>query len=126
MRTHGVPSFPEPQITSKGVSIKIGPGQGVNPKSATFQSAQSNCRTLLPAGGGVGPTITPADQADYLKGVACMRSHGFPAFPDPSISKNQVHFTIPLSINQNSQQFKSAVATCEKLIPAGLPYSGTN
>ena len=55
-----------------------------------------------------------------------MRSDGFPAFPDPTISKNHVQFTVPSSINQSSNQFKSAVTTCEKLIPAGLPYSGTN
>ena len=39
MRTHGVPGFPEPQISSHGVSINIGPGAGVNPKSAIFRSA---------------------------------------------------------------------------------------
>src|SRR5262249_46489495 len=35
-------------------------------------------------------TITPADQADYLKGARCMRSHGVPDFPDPTFENNGV------------------------------------
>lgn len=123
MRTHGVPNFPTPvTVANNGgihVSIRI-PSAITN--SPQFQSAQAHCRGLLPSGT-EGPTITPADQADYLKGVACMRSHGFHDFPDPTISKNQVSFVIPPDIDQNSSQFKQAVQTCEKLIPAGLPYS---
>ena len=52
-----------------------------------------------------------------------MRSHGFPTFPDPTFQSNNVTTDIPASINQDSSQFKSAAATCTKLIPAGLPYS---
>ena len=125
MQHHGLPAFPLPTRTSTGYSLRIGPGTGVDPRSPKFQTAQDACHGLLP-GKGIGPTITPADQADYLRAVACMRSHGFPAFPDPSISKNQVHFTVPPGIDQSSNTFKAAVATCQKLIPAGLPYSGTD
>ena len=67
--------------------------------------------------------ITPADQADYLKAAACMRSHGVPDFPDPTFENNTVTFNIPPNIDPNSSQAKSAVATCAKLIPPGLPYS---
>jgi hypothetical protein len=120
MRSHGVANFPMPVASTGGhVSISLSPAIASSPQ---FQSAQAHCRSLLPSGG-KGPTITPADQADYLKGVACMRSHGFPDFPDPTISNNQVHFVVPPGIDQNSSQFKQAVQTCERLIPAGLPYS---
>lgn len=125
MRSHGVPSFPMPTVSGDTISLQVGSGTGVDPKSPQFRAAQAACRSLLP-NGGEAPTITPADQADYLKGVACMRSHGFPDFPDPQISKNQVHFDIPSSIDQSSDKFKAAVTTCEKLIPAGLPYSGNS
>ena len=82
----------------------------------------------LPQNGGqpLGKTITPADQADYVNAAACMRSHGVPDFPDPTFQNNTVTFNIPPSIDKNSPQAGSAVAICGKLIPAGLPYSGSN
>ncbi len=52
-----------------------------------------------------------------------MRSHGFPNFPDPTFQDNTVTFNTPTPIDTNSPQYKSALATCQKLIPAGLPYS---
>ena len=119
MRSHGVPNFPEPQTTGSGVRLNLTPAIANSPK---FKSAMKHCRSLLP-NGGVGPTITPADKADYLKGVACMRSHGYPNFPDPTFSNNQVRFVVPANIDQNSPKFKQVVATCEHLVPAGLPYS---
>jgi hypothetical protein len=81
--------------------------------------------TLPHESGGQTPrqTITPADQADYLKGAACMRSHGFPDFPDPTFGNNTVTFNIPPNIAPNSSQAKRAEAICVKLIPPGLPYS---
>jgi hypothetical protein len=72
-----------------------------------------------------GPSLTPADRADYVKAAACMRSHGVPGFPDPTFRNNHVTFNIPSSIDPNSSRSKAAAATCVKLIPAGLPYSST-
>jgi hypothetical protein len=71
------------------------------------------------------PTITPAEQADYLRAAACIRAHGFPDFPDPTFQNGHVRFNIPSSIDTSSPQVKSAQAACVKLIPAGLPYSNT-
>jgi len=68
-------------------------------------------------------TITPADQADYLKAAGCMRSHGVADFPDPTFENNTVTFKIPPNIDPNSPQAKTAEAICVKLIPQGLPYS---
>jgi hypothetical protein len=76
--------------------------------------------------GGQAPTITAAEKADYFKAAACMRSHGFPDFPDPTFPNDQVRVDVPSSINQDSLRFKSAATTCTKLIPAGLPYSRPN
>jgi hypothetical protein len=83
--------------------------------------------TLPSENGGLTPrqTITPADQADYLKGARCMRSHGVADFPDPTFENNSVRFKIPSSIDTNSSRFKSAAATCSKAIPPGLPYSNS-
>jgi hypothetical protein len=68
-------------------------------------------------------SITPADRLDYLKAAACIRSHGFPDFPDPTFANNTVTFHIPPNIDPNSPHAKRAQAICVNLIPPGLPYS---
>jgi hypothetical protein len=128
MRAHGVPRFPDPaQIAQLGAQGRRPTPQQLGASTAQFQAALAPCRRLLP---NLGPpqrptTITPADHADYLKGAACMRLHGFPDFPDPTIRGNNVKFNIPSSIDANSPTFKNAEATCDRLIPPGLPYSGS-
>jgi hypothetical protein len=52
MRSHGVPNFPDPQVSEGRVLMRI--GAGVNPQSPQFQEAQSACRSLAPVGGGGG------------------------------------------------------------------------
>jgi len=129
MRTHGEPNMPEPVLQGHSVHIAIHPGSGVDPGSPQFNAAFKACKHLASAGKGSppgGPTITPADQAAYLKAVACMRSHGFPKFPDPVFTANNVTFKNTTPINTNTPQYQRALATCDKLIPAGLPYSGNS
>ncbi len=126
MRSHGVPGFPDPNSsgTFDGNEIKqLRAGQ------TRVREADRACIHLLP--NGVVPiapryTITHADQLDYLDGAACMRRHGIPDFPDPMFQSNGVTFSIPSSIDKNSPRVRSALGICQKLIPAGLPYSGTN
>jgi hypothetical protein len=93
MREHGVTNFPEPQVSEHGseVSVKMAvpAGVGGNPK---FKPAQQACRKLLPGGGPHSEQpLTPAQQSQYLKAAACIRSHGLPSFPDPTFSDGQVH-----------------------------------
>jgi hypothetical protein len=125
MRTHGEPNMPEPSFNGGHAALDITPGSGVDPNSPQFTAATQACQHLVSKGGASpGPTITAADQADYLKAVACVRSHGFPGFPDPVFQNNTVTFNKPASkIDTNSAQFKTALMTCQKLIPAGLPDS---
>lgn len=130
MRTHGEPNMPEPSFSKNGrsASIDINAGSGIDPNSPRFLGATKACEHLLPNKGvpSAGQTITPADQADYLKGAACMRSHGIADFPDPSFRDNGVSFTTTVPINANSPQYEKALAICQKLIPAGLPYSSSS
>jgi hypothetical protein len=53
MRTHGVPSFPDP--TSRGIALS----SAVDPSSPQFQSAQQACKSLLP-GLGQGQQTVPS------------------------------------------------------------------
>jgi hypothetical protein len=129
MRSHGIANMPYPKVSHVGgnvqVNLSLGPGTGVNPRSPQFTAANNSCKRFLPKPSGVPSTrtITPADRTDYLKGAACMRSHGFHNFPDPVFQGNNVTFNVPKTIDSHSSRFESAVATCEKLIPPGLPYS---
>jgi hypothetical protein len=126
MRSHGIPGWPDP--TSSGVFDKAELRQLGVSESQVRALEQGACNIPLPSGGQTqAQTITPSDQADYRKAVACMRSHGFPDFPDPTFQNNNVTFNnIPSGIDTSSARFESANASCRKLIPAGLPDSGSD
>jgi len=127
MRTHGEPNFPEPVFQGKSAHITIHPGSGVDPSSPQFTAAYNRCKHLLPSNGtpSQGQTITPAEQTDYIEAAACMRSHGVPDFPDPTFKDGTVAFRSRTPIDTTTPQFRSALTRCRKLIPAGLPDSGT-
>ncbi|MBO0822970.1 MAG: hypothetical protein J2P27_03805 [Actinobacteria bacterium] len=88
------------------------------------KSASDACANLNPAGQGT-PTLTAQQQQDYLRAAACMRAHGITNFPDPTFSGGSVHFALPASMDTSSAQFAQARQTCVRLIPPGLPYSGS-
>jgi hypothetical protein len=125
MRSHGVPGFPDPASTG-GIPkpAVVSAFQAVS--KSLGDAAEHACNHLVPAGGLSGQpvrTITPQDRQDYLRAAACMRSHGFPTFPDPTFESDDAQVNLPSSINQNSSRFTSAATICTKLIPAGLPGS---
>lgn len=121
MRSHGVPGWPDPTRSGAFDKSKI-VALGVSQSRLT--SVSHTCNRLVPnAGQPQGRTITLADQADYLRAAGCMRSHGFPGFPDPTFRDGTITANIPASVDQDAPTFKRAAATCTKLIPAGLPYS---
>lgn len=129
MRTHGEPDMPEITINGSGVHMSASPGSGFDPNTPQYTAANETCEHLLPKkGGSAGAnTITPADQADYLKAAACMRAHGIPNFPDPTFENDNVEFNgAGSNIDTTSPQYTNALATCQKLIPAGLPDSSTS
>ncbi len=124
LRSHGLPKWPDP--TSGGVFDKTKLRQTGYSVSQVRSVEDGPCKNLLPSGPAQGPPITAADRTDYLKAAACMRSHGYPGFPDPAFGSNTVRTDVPSSIDQDSSRFKAAAAICTKLIPAGLPYSSSS
>jgi len=81
MRAHGVPNIPDPTSPQEFKSSVAG-----KQHLPAFQSAATACRHLL---GGGGPPQQSAARTHELivAGLAfarCLRSHGFPNFPDPS------------------------------------------
>ncbi|HET6172230.1 MAG TPA: hypothetical protein VFD90_06485 [Gaiellales bacterium] len=119
MRSYGIPGWPDPNSQGFFDKSKLRPlGLSVSRVRALEEGP---CNIPLPSPQAY--TITPADRAAYLKAAACMRSHGFPDFPDPTFPDNNVTLNIPSSINRNSPRFKSAATTCTELIRPGLPYT---
>jgi hypothetical protein len=58
----------------------------------------------------------PRSWENYLSGTN---------FPDPTFSGGNVNLHIPSSIETNSTQFVQVRQVSQKLIPRGLPYSGS-
>jgi hypothetical protein len=48
MRAHGLPTFPDPKVDSRGIELQI--PEGVAPNSAVLKNAQQACKNLIPFG----------------------------------------------------------------------------
>jgi hypothetical protein len=73
----------------------------------------------LAAACGGSAASTALGGVNYQKAVSyaqCMRSHGEPSWPDPTIQGN---FQLPPSLAPFSPQFQSANKACAKLLPNG-------
>jgi hypothetical protein len=85
MRSHGVPTFPDPDSTGGIPKPQVVAASNAN--QIKFDAAQAACRRLLP-NGSLGPPQSPKQQAtrlaDALSFARCMRSHGVARFPDPT------------------------------------------
>lgn len=118
MRSHGLSSYPDPQVSQSGnqVQIKISPGK-LDPNAPAFKSASGACHHLLPNGGSPPSAISAAQQAQDLQFAACMRSHGVPSFPDPD---HDGAFTLPAGIDQQAPQFQRAIQACKAVEPSSI------
>ena len=86
MRHHGVPNFPDPQVTTTpggGGSIRqaVPASVGQSPK---FKAAQNACQGILPSPGSSGSGGQGPSKQVFLAFARCLRSHGVPDFPDPT------------------------------------------
>jgi hypothetical protein len=110
MRTHGVPNFPDPVRSSRGISFN----PTADSDSPQFSSANNSCKHLLPDNGGM-PTAAQiaAETTKLLEWAHCMRTHGLPNFPDPKIISNSREFGVQLpGIDPSSPQFRAAQKAC--------------
>jgi hypothetical protein len=103
MRAHGVPSFPDPDAQGSFPSFDTGVSKQVS------VAADETCKHLLPSGG-AGGRQGGQKLAFALKVAGCLRTHGFPAFPDPTASGQST----PSSIDMSSSQFQAAETACEQ------------
>jgi hypothetical protein len=128
MRSHGVANFPDPQVSGRGLSLTIDGRNGLNPNAPQFKAAQKSCEKLLPNEGRPDAATLARDQAQMLKFSACMRSHGLPDFPDPTVSSDgglqlSLGDKRSSSLNPDSPVFQTAQKACQSLMP-GPPLKG--
>jgi hypothetical protein len=132
VRSHGVPSFPDPGGGQSGglqiaANQRSGSGQsmsinGVPISAPAFQAAMHACRKYLPRG----RPLTPQQLANLrrvtLRMAICMRSHGVTNYPDPSIqaaSNGAVRIRIGSpgeGPNPQSPAFQAAQRVCGSLL----------
>jgi hypothetical protein len=143
IRIHGVPNFPDP--ASNGQVPKTS-AQLLGVSISQFQAAQTACRHLYPNNGGTGGVLTKdslgqceetGDCPQALVQAAmtalrtyarCMRSHGLPTWPDPTLDSegrpgfNLVHVQ---GFDPNSSQTSNIMHDCYPVMPGGVPVPVT-
>jgi hypothetical protein len=134
MRSHGVPRFPD---AGSGGEIPKGDAQHFGASTSQLQAAQRACQDLLPNNGG---SVQQTQQC-FLAGdcppavvqrllnverqfAHCMRSHGVPHWPDPTIdSEGRPVFAISINkegFDPHSPQIMAKGDECSHLMP-GVP-----
>jgi hypothetical protein len=84
IRAHGVPAFPDPQVSttpgSVGIRQAVPAAAGL---SRAFPAAQKACRGIMPAPGKGGQGDHGPSKQVLLVFARCLRAHGITGFPDP-------------------------------------------
>jgi hypothetical protein len=135
MRSHGVPNFPDP---GSGGGIPKDDGQHFGVSSSQLQAAETACQPLLPVGGSLQdqahqcmvtgdcpPALVQQVETAMRTFARCMRSHGFPKFPDPT-TDSQGRPVLVWSISKtgmdpDSSQFQTKEDECQRLGGLGGP-----
>jgi hypothetical protein len=121
MQTHGLPNFPDPN-PSQGFAV-TGQLNGSASGNSPVAKANTACKQLLPNGSATtgSGTVTQAQLDEALKVVKCLRAHGEPTFPDPTVVSGSLHFTVQSGVLQ-SPAFQTALKSCKSLIPKGVNF----
>ena len=105
VRAHGVPNYPDPD----GSGQLPADGKEIARSSPRFPAAENACMHLLSGGAGT-PQQRQQKLAFALKLAQCIRTHGFPTFPDPTAAGQG----LPPGLDPNSSQFEAAETICQK------------
>ena len=133
MRSHGVPKYPDPGSNGE---VPKGSAQQFGVSNSQFQAAQGDCQHLLPSGGSLQQQAQqcfnagecPAALVQQLltaqrRFAQCMRSHGVPNWPDPSVGSEgrPIFNLIPAGIThsqEHSPPITTTMTECQRLDPA--------
>jgi hypothetical protein len=120
----GCGSSSKPKSASKGTTTS-----GTASTSATTSSSASNSATTSSASTNATTSSrarkrSPAAYADsQLAAAKCIRSHGFPNFPDPTFGAGGAQVNLSTNINMSSPGFQLAQKECAKLGVALAGYA---
>jgi hypothetical protein len=112
MRSHGVSNFPDPTSSPREFKIALNPSSAHSP---AFPSALGACHHFLPGPGPSSQTAahSQAQIATFLAFARCIRSHGFPSFPDPTNTGELTHEMIAnAGINLHQPAVLTAADAC--------------
>lgn len=118
MRSHGDPAFPDPDSQGFFIHDQADAAAFSGPQA---QAAIKACSKLRP------PVITAAQRQQLaqreLRFSACMRSHGYPSFPDPEPDGSGFNDgnIQAQGIDMNSVQYQSANNACTRLTQVDQP-----
>ncbi len=119
MRSHGVPGFPDP-LAQGGF-----PRTGTSQSSPQFGPAFKTCQHLLPPAQPHDAAQDHQALAQALQYATCMRSHGFPSFPDPTaLPGGGIAYEPPAGFDPDSPLAQAADKTCNHGAPQGTPHGG--
>jgi hypothetical protein len=136
MRSRGVPNFPDPP---SGGEVPKGSAQQFGVSSSQLRAAQTACQHLYPNNGGLltkdslGQCEETGDCPQALVQAAmtamrtyarCMRAHGVPDWPDPTIdSEGRPGFNLlhVQGFDPNSSQISNIMQECFHVMPGGVP-----
>jgi hypothetical protein len=139
MRSHGVPNYPDP---SDG-QLPKGGAQAFGVSSSVFSAAQSACQNLLPDAGSFQeqasqctlagdcpPAVVQQMMTTDRKFAQCMRSHGVPDWPDPTLGLqgNPVFDLNEVGITHSqthSSPMDNEITECQRLEGATLTFGLT-
>jgi len=120
MRDHGVSGFPDPSNSETPNSFGI---DGYNfdlPQSPAYESADKTCQSVLgsaTSSGGPKAAVLAKARKAALAHAVCMREHGVPDFPDPTVTSNGGGITVSSGgggINPQSPAFQQAQKICQR------------
>jgi hypothetical protein len=119
MRSHGIADFYFSQANPSSHEVMFGRAipASIDPRSPQFQADEKTCRPILGLPSGPPPEVTAAQLRRLVRAAGCMREHGYPGYPDPSVQNGGITVPqLPSSIDTNSPQFQAAMKKCH---PAG-------
>ena len=136
MRSHGVPNYPDPD--SSGVLPKVS-AQELGVSSSQLQEARRACQNLLPNTGGAltanslrqceltgdcPQALVQQALNDGRKFAQCMRSHGVPNWPDPTIGRGGAPFFNGTAhgIDDHAPQIRTKIQECERVTPSPVLF----
>jgi hypothetical protein len=130
------PNFSRPAARYGGGALPKSNAQSLGVSSSQYQSAQNACEHLLP-GGGVAVNDAPVTQClstgdcsmslrqqlmnGMLEFSQCMRSHGVPNFPDPTIDSQGspgIDLAAVAGTDWRSAQIEDKLAARQRLLPS--------